>query len=138
MKVVVLFGLLGAVLGGMSLDDIRSGFKRLDMNNDGTVRTNEVTEFFNRIDTNGDGFATLEEFKAYLPADVPQAKLQGSFKFYDKTDGEDDNKVSREVASKVFDNLDLNDDREIPFEEFMQTYPLMKAAIAKEILALSA
>ncbi|PVD21730.1 hypothetical protein C0Q70_17530 [Pomacea canaliculata] len=88
--------------------------------------------FDKNISLAGDGFASLEEFKAYLPADVPQAKLQGSFKFYDKTDGEDDNKVSREVASKVFDNLDLNDDSEIPFEEFMQTYPLLSFSQAHD------
>ncbi|XP_025102904.1 uncharacterized protein LOC112569340 isoform X1 [Pomacea canaliculata] len=142
MKFLILFGLLAVVFGihspyfSVSPEAIRQGFVAVDFNHDGFMTLNEVQEFSKKRDLNGDGFVSYTEYKLSQPQKTPNRIVRGQFKYYDKLDGEIDDKISPSGDVNLMNILDTNKNGEVTLEEFEENMPKIVNGIIKEIDAL--
>ncbi|HEY6168814.1 MAG TPA: redoxin family protein [Verrucomicrobiae bacterium] len=104
---------------------LESRFKQLDRNGDGKLTAEEAgnADWFKGLDRNGDGFVTLEEVRQFGKLLTPQsgkgdARRAGEqlFKWLDKNG---DGKLTSDELPRPdqFDQLDLNKDGVVTFEE---------------------
>lgn len=56
----------------------------------------------------GDLFLTLDEVVRSLPSGYPSYEVQGMFKYYDKLDGTNDNRIARICVNHFFNILDID------------------------------
>lgn len=56
----------------------------------------------------GDLFLTMDEVVRLLPSGYPSYEVKGMFKYYDKLDGTNDDKIARIVVNHFFNILDTN------------------------------
>ncbi|PVD27815.1 hypothetical protein C0Q70_12989 [Pomacea canaliculata] len=143
MNILILFGLLAVALGQhssfFSLDPeaIRQGFISIDMNHDDVVTLDDQLEWIRKYDLNGDGFLNYKEYKLSQPKNTPTRILKGQFKYFDKLDGETDDRLSTPGAPRLRNIFDSNKDGVVTLEEFTQNMPQVNDGIIKEMNALA-
>ncbi|XP_025102921.1 probable calcium-binding protein CML10 [Pomacea canaliculata] len=139
MMIFILLSLLAGVLGqispnlSFSPEDIERGFRALDSNIDGSLEPNEVFVLYDSIDIDGDGFVSMEEFTRFLPSGYPPKEVQGMFKYCDKLDGTNDDRIGRTNINSLFEILDTDDSGEVSLAEFLKNMPLIVSGMLEEV-----
>lgn len=54
----------------------------------------------------GDGFVGFTEYEQDQPQNTPKIVIKGKFKYFDKLDGEIDDRISFAIAGRLIDILD--------------------------------
>ncbi|XP_025102918.1 uncharacterized protein LOC112569344 [Pomacea canaliculata] len=139
MKIIILLSLLGGVIGQLypsfSPEDSERDFHKYDFNNDGDWTLDELLVAFDSFDINGDLFLTLDEVVRSLPSGYPQREVQGMFKYYDKLDGTNDDRIARIGVNHFFNILDTDGNGVVSFAEYKRNIPMVWNRIIQEVEA---
>ncbi|XP_025102721.1 uncharacterized protein LOC112569208 [Pomacea canaliculata] len=121
MKLIIFLSLVAAVLGNDATIAIEM-FTAIDINSDRAILLDEMMTCFNNDDVNADGFLSLQEFTAGKHPGAPPLDIEDAFKFFDKRDKQEDDRLDRSAAVFLFIGLDTNENGVISLEEFIKNY----------------
>ncbi|XP_025102902.1 uncharacterized protein LOC112569338 [Pomacea canaliculata] len=141
MKIIILLSLLAGVLGMLSPSisfnpkDIERDFHKFDFNKDGNWQLEEVLLSFDHIDIDGDGFLNMNDLTHFLPSEYPTSEVQGMFKYCDKLDGTNDDRIARINVNNLFKILDTDDNGNVSLAEFQRNLPQVLSGMLEEVEA---